>query len=76
MNINMSDFFKNNISSGSHTTDVNVSENVSLEPSGNNNSVQAGIKILNSLISGDTFTGYVSQLNVDNAYISVNEGSS
>lgn len=76
MNINMSDFFKNNISSGSHTTDVNVSENVSHEPSGNNNSVQAGIKILNSLMSGDTFTGYVSQLNVDNAYISVNEGSS
>ena len=31
MNINMSDFFKNNISSGSQTTDVNVSENVSHE---------------------------------------------
>ena len=28
MNINMSDFFKNNISSGSQTTDVNVSENL------------------------------------------------
>lgn len=48
MNINMSDFFKNNISSGSQTTDVNVSENVSHEPSGSNNAAQAaGIKILN-----------------------------
>ena len=41
MNINMSDFFKNNISSGSLTTDVNVSENVSHESSGSNNAVQA-----------------------------------
>ncbi len=41
MNINMSDFFKNNISSGaSLTTDVNVSENVSHESSGSNNAVQ------------------------------------
>ena len=29
MNINMYDYFKNNITSGSQTTDVNVSENVS-----------------------------------------------
>lgn len=64
MNINMSDF-QNNISSGSQTTDVNVSENVSHESSGSNNAVQAaGMKILNSLMSGDTFTGYVSQLMV------------
>ena len=76
MNINMSDFFKNNISSGSQTTDVNVSENVSHESSGNNNAVQAaGMKILNSLMSGDTFTGYVSQLNGDNAYITMNNGA-
>ena len=47
MNINMSDFFKNNISSGSQTADVNVSENVSHEPSGSNNAVQAvGMKLL------------------------------
>ena len=76
MNINMSDFFKNNISSGSQTTDVNVSENVSHESSGSNNAVQAaGMKILNSLMSGDTFTGYVSQLNGDNAYITMNNGA-
>ena len=71
-----SDFFKNNISSGSQTTDVNVSENVSHESSGSNNAVQAaGMKILNSLMSGDTFTGYVSQLNGDNAYITMNNGA-
>ena len=76
MNINMSDFFKNNISSGSQTTDVNVSENVSHEPSGSNNAAQAaGMKILNSLMSGDTFTGYVSQLNGNNAYITMNNGA-
>lgn len=76
MNINMSDFFKNNISSGSQTTDVNVLENVSHESSGSNNAVQAaGMKILNSLMSGDTFTGYVSQLNGDNAYITMNNGA-
>jgi len=46
MNINMSDFFKNNISSGGQTTDVNVSENVSHESFGSNNAVQAaGMKI-------------------------------
>ena len=71
-----SDFFKNNISSGSQTTDVNVLENVSHESSGSNNAVQAaGMKILNSLMSGDTFTGYVSQLNGDNAYITMNNGA-
>ena len=76
MNINMSDFFKNNISSGSQTTDVNVLENVSHESSGSNNAVQAaGMKILNSLMSGDTFTGYVSRLNGDNAYITMNNGA-
>ncbi|MFQ7395967.1 MAG: hypothetical protein ACLRMX_13245, partial [Lachnospira eligens] len=55
---------------------VNVSENVSHESSGSNNAVQAaGMKILNSLMSGDTFTGYVSQLNGDNAYITMNNGA-
>lgn len=76
MNINMSDFFKNNITSGSQASDVKMPENVPHESAGSTNAAQAeGMKILNSLMLGDTFTGYVSQLKGDNAFITMNNGA-
>lgn len=77
MNINMSDFFKNNIMSGNTTnTPVNMTpdnrtENVSDKTTLN----QAGIKFLNSLISGDTFTGFVNRVKGDTAFIMLNNGA-
>lgn len=77
MNINMSDFFKNNITSGNTTnTPVNMTpdnrtENVSDKTALN----QAGIKFLNSLMSGDTFTGFVNRVKGDTAFIMLNNGA-
>lgn len=65
MNINMSDFFKSTITTGSQNQTPNITENVSQNVVNSNNAAQAeGMKILNSLMTGDTFTGFVSQLRV------------
>ncbi len=77
MNINMSDFFKSTITTGSQNQTPNITENVSQNVVNSNNAAQAeGMKILNSLMTGDTFTGFVSQLKGDNALITMNNGAS
>ena len=53
MNINMSDFFKSTITTGSQNQTPNITENVSQNVVNSNNAAQAeGMKILNSLMTG------------------------
>lgn len=76
MNINMSDFFKGNISTGSQKQTSGVSGNVTQRVADGNNATQTdGMKILNSLMAGETFTGFVSQIKGDNALITMNNGA-
>lgn len=77
MNINMSDFFKNNFSSETFSASVQIQDGNIKFPVRTDNSqfLSEGMKLLNSLMSGDTFTGFVSEIKDGTAFITMNNGA-
>ena len=77
MNINMSDFFKNNFPSETSSASVQIQDGNIKFPVRTDNSqfLSEGMKLLNSLMSGDRFTGFVSEIKDGTAFITMNNGA-
>ncbi len=76
MNINMSDLFKNSITSNNVQTGSLDNSSLTGEISADtkDSAMSDCMKFLNSLMNGDTFTGFISQLKDNNVLITMNNG--